>query len=144
MGVVALLVLAVGLARGWTSLVPVAIVLACGSYGAELALDGRALDTAAPLLAVAALVTAELAYWSLAERDRVTSEPGEQWRHAAFVAVLGLGALLLGLLLLALADTVRARSLSLDVAGAIAAVGAFVVIIARVGPRDPGAGSDTR
>jgi len=50
----------------------------------------------------------------------------------------------LGSLLLALADTVRARSLSFDVAGAIAAVAAFVVIIVRVGPRDPGAGSDTR
>jgi hypothetical protein len=109
LGVVALLVLAVGLARGWAPLVPVAIALACGSYGAELAIDDRALDTAAPLLAAAALVAAELAYWSLAERDRVTSEPGEPWRHAAFVAVLGLGALLLGSLLLALADAVHAR-----------------------------------
>jgi hypothetical protein len=130
LGVAAVVVLLAAVVRGWPVLIPPAIVLACGSYATELAIDDAPLDVLAPVLAAAVLVTAELAYWSIEERARTVSDPGEELRHGAFVAALGLGGLGLGALLLGLVDAVHARSLALDVSGTIAAAAALVVIVA--------------
>ena len=127
---IALVALVAGLALGWPSLVPVAIALACGGYAAELAIDDAHLDSMSPLIGAAVFLAAELAYWSIEAGEPVSTEPGESGKHAAFVALLGLGALLVGALLLALADTVHAQSLALDVTAAIAAAAALVVVIA--------------
>lgn len=132
-GVLALVVLVAALVLGWTLLVPAAVALAGAMYGIQLALDAEPLDTVAPVIAAALVLTAELAYWSLEEREHLPGDAGDGLRHAAFVAVLGIAALLLGGALLALVDRVRAESAALDVLGAIAAAAvlAAVVIAAR-------------
>jgi len=126
---VALVVLVAGLVLGWARLVPVSIALAAGSYAAELVLDGAPLDPAAPLLAVAALLAAELGYWSLEERESARGEPAEELRHAVFAAGLGVAALVVGVALLVLADLVRTEGLALDVAGASAAAAVLAAIV---------------
>jgi hypothetical protein len=131
-------VLLAALVLGWSPLVPVAIALAGGTYGAQLAVDDAPLDVLAPALCVALVLTAELGYWSLEERERVPGDPGDGLRHGAFVALLAIGALLVGAALLALVDVVRAESLALDVVGAVAAAAvlAAVVLAARSRVRD--------
>ena len=106
-------------------------------YAAQLAVDDAALDAGAPAVAAGLLVTAELAYWSLEERERIPSEPGGALRHAAFVALLGTGALLVGSVLLVLVDGVHARGLTVDLAGAVAAAAVLFAIAlgARQRPR---------
>ena len=128
-GIGALAVLAVGLILAWSPLVALAIALVGGSYAAELALDDAPLDRLAPALAALVLVAAELAYWSLDERERIADDEGGRARHVAFVAALALGALLVGALLLALVDLIQTRSLALDVAGAVAAAAALLAIV---------------
>jgi hypothetical protein len=126
---VALVVLVAALVLGWTPLIPAAITLAGAMYGSQLALDDEPLDTVAPVLAAALVLTAELSYWSLEERERIPGDPGDGLRHAAFVAMLGVAALLLGGALLALVDQVSAESVALDVLGAIAAAGALAAVV---------------
>ena len=132
----AALVLLAAIVNGWPALVPLAVTLAGGTYAAQLALDDAALDAAAPAIAVGLLLAAELAYWSLDERERIRGEAGESLRRAAFVAVLGLGAFLGGATLLALTDVVRAGGIALDLIGAAAAVAALAtILVAAVGGR---------
>lgn len=125
---VALVVLVAALVLGWSQLVPVAIVAVGGLYAAQLAVDDAPLDTAAPVLAASLLLVAELSYWSLEERDRLPGDPGDGLRHAAFIAILALGALLAGATLLALVDAVRAEGLALDILGATAAAAILVAV----------------
>jgi hypothetical protein len=117
------------LVLGWPSLVPVAVALAGGIYAFELAIDDAPLDAAAPAVAVGVLLAAELAYWSLDERERATGDPGQGLRRAAFVALLGVAALVVAGVLLALVDELRARGLALDLVGAIAAVAVFATVL---------------
>jgi len=125
----AFLALVSALVLGWPSLLPPSLLLLGGLYGAQLALDDPALDGAAPFFAAGLLVTAELGYWSLEERDAVKAEPGEGLRRAAFVALLALGALLVGSLLLILTDGVRAGGLAVDLLGAVAAGAVLLVVV---------------
>lgn len=124
----ALLALVAALVLGWPSLVPGALVLLGGLYGAQLAVDDAVLDAAAPLFAAGLLVTAELGYWSLEERERVQVEPGEGLRRLSFVALLGLGALVVAASLLALVDVLRTSGLAVDLIGAAAAAAALIAI----------------
>jgi hypothetical protein len=133
---VALLALVAGIVLGWPSLVPASLVLLGGMYGAELAVDDAALDAAAPLFAAVALLSAELGYWSIEESERVKGEPGESPRRLAFVAALGLGALVLGGLLLALVDAVSAGGLAFDLVGAAAAAAVLLAIVGAARGRD--------
>ncbi|MGH3134371.1 MAG: hypothetical protein ACRDNY_11650 [Gaiellaceae bacterium] len=132
---VALLALVAGIVLGRPSLLPASLVLLGGLYGAELAVDDAPLDAAAPLAAAGLLVAAELGYWSIEERGLVQTIPGEGLRRLAFVATLGLGALLLAAVLLVLVDAVRAGGLAVDLLGAAAAAAALlaVVLLARRG-----------
>lgn len=127
--VVSLVALVTAVASGWSPLVPLALALAGGAYAAQLAADDAPLDAAAPLVAAGLLVAAELAYWSLEEREHVSGDPGQGLRHLAYVAALGVVALVVGALLLALVDEVHVRGLALDVAGAFAAAAALTVIL---------------
>ena len=136
-GALALRALGAASVRGWAVLSPVAAALAGGLYGVELAIADAPLDVAAPAVAAALLLTAELAYWSLEERRRWRGDPGDGVRRVALVALLGVGAFLVAAVMLALVDAVRARSLALDLVGAVAAatVLAVVLIVARA-PRE--------
>ena len=87
------------------------------------------LDTLAPLLAAGLLLAAELAYWSLEERQNVRTEAREQLRRLAVVAALALGSLFVGAVLLAVADVARTRGLAVDLVGAAAAAGALLLLV---------------
>ena len=126
---VALVVLVASLVLGWAPLLPAALVLLGSVYAAQLYADDARLDGAAPLFAAGFLVTAELGYWSLEERERVEAEPGEGLRRVAIVAVLGLVALLVAASLLALADILTTRGWAVDFLGAAAAAAALLAVV---------------
>jgi len=126
---VAVLVLVVVLVVGVPSFVPVPFVIVGAVYAAQLAVDDVPLDAAAPAYAAGLVVGAELAYWSLEERERVDGEPGDDLRRCAYVAALGIGTLLVSSVLLVLADALRTRGLGVDVLGATAAALALLAVI---------------
>jgi hypothetical protein len=131
---IGLLALVAALVLGWTPLIPVSIVVVGGGYAAQLAIDDAALDTSVPVVAAGLLVAAELAYWSLEERDRVQGDGGDRLRRVVFVAGLGLGALLVGSVLLALVDAVSTTGLAVDMLGsAAAAITLFAIVLATRG-----------
>jgi len=133
---VAALTLLAAVVNGWAPLVPVAVALAGGAYAGQLALDDAPLDVSAPAIAVGLLLAAELAYWSLDERQRIRGEAGESLRRVVFVAVLGVGAFVTGAVVLALADTVRGGGIALDLVGAAAAIAALAtILVAAIGGR---------
>ena len=113
---------------GWTGLVPVALGALGGWYGLQLAVDDAPLDLAAPLVAAALIVTAELAYWSLEERERVEGARGDAFRRLVYVAALAFGTFVVSGLLLMLVDGVRPGGLAIDLLGAAAAAAALVAI----------------
>ena len=133
LSVVGIVALVAAVVLGWSTLIPAAIVVVGGVYVTQLAIDDAGLDGAAPVFAAGLLVTAELAYWSLEESERVRGDAGDGLRHAAFVAALGVGALLVASLLLALVDAVSTRGLAIDLLGTVAAAAALfaVVFVAR-------------
>ncbi len=108
---------------------PGALVLLGAAYATNLVLDDARLDVRAPLVAAGLVVVAELAYWSLEERERVRSEPGEALRRMGLVALLAIGALSVAGALLAVTDVVQARGLALDLLGALAAAAVFLVVV---------------
>jgi hypothetical protein len=133
---IALLALVAALELGWTPLIPVSIVAIGAGYAAQLAIDDEGLDGGVPVVAAGLLVAAELAYWSLEERDRVQGDGGERLRHVVFVAALALGALIVAAALLALVAAVRTTGLAVDIVGAAAAaVALFAIVIAARGHR---------
>lgn len=127
---VAALVLALGLVLGRPRLVSLALVLLGGLYALYLGVDHPPLDVSAPAFAAGLLVAAELAYWSLDERAHVPVDRGEALRRTGVVAALGVGALVLGAALLALADAARTRGLAVDLVGAAAAVALLLSLAA--------------
>jgi hypothetical protein len=141
-GAVALLVLVAAVVLSWAALIPVAVAAAGGMYAVELAIADTPLDVAAPAVAAALLLCAELAYWSLDERERWSGDAGDVLRRVAFVALLAVAAFLVAGSLLVVADGVRAGGLALDLLGAVAAVAvvATVLLIARE-QRQPSNGS---
>ena len=144
MAAIAIVALVAALVLGWSSLVPAALLLLGGMYGAELAIDDAPLDAATPLVAAGLLVTAELGYWAIEEREPVRADPGEGLRRVAFVAVVGLGALLVASLLLALVDVVRADGLAIDLIGAAAAAAALLAVVVFTRRRDETAAREQR
>ena len=129
MAAIAFVALVAALVRGWSSLVPVAVALAGGTYAVELAVDDAPLDVAAPAIAVGLLLAAELAYWSLDERNRARGDAGEGLRRAALVALGGVAAVVVAGGLLVLVDAVRTRGLALDLLGALAAVAVLATLL---------------
>jgi len=125
---VAAVVLLAAIVNEWSPLVPIAVAAAGGIYAVELALDDAPIDLAAPAIAVGLFLTAELAYWSLDESERIPGDPGDGLRRAAVVGLLGVAAFVVSSALLVLADGIRARGLALDIVGAAAAVAALAAI----------------
>jgi hypothetical protein len=126
---VALLALVIAIVLGWTQFLTASLGLLGGFYGLQLAVDDTPLDLAAPIVAVGLIVTAELGYWSLEERERVEGEAGDSLRRLAFLSVLGLATFVLVAALLALVDAVRTRGLAVDLLGAAAAVATVVTVV---------------
>ena len=126
---VGVLVLVAAVVLGWSSLVAASVVLIGSAYAVHLALDDPTLDTRAPLLAAGLLLAAELAYWSLEERQNVRTEARDQLRHLAAVVALALGGLFVGAVLLAVADVARTRGLAVDLLGAAAAATALLLLV---------------
>lgn len=139
---VALLALVAALVLAWPSLVPGALVLLGASYTTQLVVDDAPLDFQAPLFAAGLVVTAELAYWSLEEREDVRGEPGDALRRLGFVALVALGTLAVGAILLVVTDAMRAGGLAVDLLGAAAAAALLLLIVA-VG-RDASRDSDAQ
>jgi hypothetical protein len=133
-------VLLAGIVLSQPGLVPVAAILAGALYGAELAIASAPLDIGAPAVAAGLLVTVELAYWSIEERQRWSGRAGDGLRHAAFVALVGLAAFLVATALLVVIDAVRAKGLALDLLGAAAAAAVIVTILV-LGRTQPSSGS---
>jgi hypothetical protein len=124
----ALLALVAGTVLGWPRLIPVALVLLGGLYGAELAVEDSGVDPAASLVALGLFLTAELAYWSLEEQRGFRLGAGELLRRLAVVAGMALGVLLAAAGVVVLVDAFRTGGLAVDVLGAAAAAATLVAI----------------
>jgi hypothetical protein len=129
MSAVAVLALLAALVLGWPRLLPASLVVLGAVYALYLFVDDVALDSLAALFAAGLLVTAELGYWSLEEREDVQVDPGEQPRGVALVAGLGLAALVTSAALLAIADAVEAGGLGVDLLGAAAAAAVLLMVV---------------
>jgi hypothetical protein len=123
--VVALTVLAAGLALRIPITVPAAIAVLGAEYVAILGFEADTLDTQAPVVAGALLAVAELAYWSLELRVPVVDEAGTYLRRLALLAALIVGVVGVGAIMLTLVEVVEAGGVPVDVLGAVAALGAL-------------------
>lgn len=75
------------------------------------------------------MLVAELAHWSLEERERVQGEPGDALRRVATIALLALAGLVAAALVLAVADAARTGGLAIDLLGAVAAAAVLLVVL---------------
>ena len=108
--------------------VPVAVCLLAAPYVASLAFELDGIDTRAPLLAAALFSVAELAYWSLELRGALADEPGTSLRRVALLAGLAVATIAVGTVVLAVVEGVSARGTTVDLIGAVAAVGAIALL----------------
>jgi fucose 4-O-acetylase-like acetyltransferase len=125
----AIAALGVAVALGWSVLVPASLVIVSGVYAVQLTVDDAGLDASVAPFAAGLYLTAEFAYWSLEERAMLNGDPGEGLRRLAIVAMLGITAFVVAVVLVALADVVRARGLALDLLGAAAAASALLAVL---------------
>jgi hypothetical protein len=126
--VVAITVLAAGVAFRLPVTIPVAITLLGAEYVAILGFEAEALDTQAPLVAGALLAIAELGYWSLELRGAVVDEAGTYLRRIALLATLVVGVVGIGAIMLTLVEVVAAGGIAVDILGAAAAFGALALL----------------
>ena len=108
--------------------IPAAIVVLTAPYVAGLGFEIDGIDTRAPLIAALLLAVAELAYWSLELRGTLSDEPGTYLRRVALLAGLAVGTIAAGTAVLALVEQAGDGGTVVDVAGALAAVGAIASI----------------
>lgn len=126
--VLAVAVLAMGLVLSIPATIPGAIALLGAEYVAILGFEADALDPRAPLVAGALFAVAELAYWSLELRGPVIDEAGTYLRRIALLATLVLGAVAIGVGVLALVEVVATGGVAVDIIGAAAALGALALL----------------
>jgi hypothetical protein len=122
---------ALAVPRRWASLLPLGLLCVGASYGLHLALDERSVDAAAPLVAAALFIAAELAYWSL-ERG-APSRRGAAARRAGGVALGAVLTALVGSLVLVAASGVSG-GVALEALGVLAALltlGAIALLASR-------------
>jgi hypothetical protein len=130
--------LAGGIAVGFGSAVPVAVVLLGLEYCAALSIDDRPLDVRSALIGAGLLLMAELSFWSLELRAAIAAEPGSQLFRLAFVLMLATGALGLCAVIVAIVDRLGRSGFAIELLGAGAAVAALAaILLAR--PRSEGA-----
>jgi hypothetical protein len=128
-GLVAVVVLAISLAAGWTSGIAWTLVLLAVEYAAALAARGTAeVDAAAPLVGAGLLLLAELGYWSLElagpgyEEERVVA------RRLGALGVLAFLSVLLGAFVVVLTAAPLGGGLAWDAVGVAAAGGTLAIV----------------
>jgi hypothetical protein len=122
-------VLAVVLLLGLPQLVAASAALVGGGYAASLAIGEGGVDLAAPLVAAGLLLTCELAFWAHDIHATSPDEPGLRGLHAAWLSLLTLGTLAVGVALVTLVDVARLDGLAVEALGAAAALGVAAVLL---------------
>jgi hypothetical protein len=130
LGIAAVSVLFVGLVVRWKPLLPWAFVLVGAEYAAFLLLDQRAIDSYAPLYAVALLLVAELAYWAL-DPESVSAEPGLLGRRISLIVASALVGGGLGAMILTVSEFAIHGGILLEAVGVAASV-ALLFMLARL------------
>lgn len=125
---VAAALLAGGLVLRRPVVIPAAVCVLATPYVAGLGFEIDGLDTRAPLIAGLLFVIAELAYWSLELRGTLADEPGTYLRRVALLAALAVATIAAGTIVLAVVEAVAARGAAIDIAGALAAIGAIALL----------------
>ena len=113
--------LALVLVRRMDELLPWALIPLGIAYTLSLVLHGSSVDGGAPLVAAGLLVCAELAVWSLDERDAIAAERAVVLARASALAALVLAGLAVSGLVIAL-SLAPANGLAWTVLGAVASV----------------------
>ena len=101
-------------------MLPLGVFVVGAAYAAALAVRSGGVDSQAPLVAAGLFVATECAYSSVA-RSAGRSTPELTARRVVFTLVTGVGAALVGALVLVAANT-SARGLGLEILGAVAAL----------------------
>jgi hypothetical protein len=129
-GALALLLLGVALWRGWPTFVAWALALLATGYALALALgpERATLDAAAPVVAAALLVVAELAYWSLELRDPGRWEGPLLARRLGMLGVLALVSLALGSVVVVFTTVEIEGGIGLTALGVGAAVATLAIL----------------
>lgn len=110
-------------------LLGLALAALAGAYAALLAIDEPSLDMRAAGVAAALLVVGELVGWSRELASTTRDEPGGAWRRPAWIAAVGIGALLLVWALLALVDLARVEGLAVEAVGGASALAAVLLAL---------------
>jgi hypothetical protein len=126
LGGAAVFVLVVGVAAGRSFLVPWAVAGLGAAYALSL---GGEVDARVPLFAVALLVTAELAYWSLRLRGSAPDEPGMAQRRVIGLLLGSTVALVVCVALATLAGVKVGGGLGAEAIGLLAAIGAAALLL---------------
>jgi hypothetical protein len=130
---VALVLLALGVAWPLPSLLPWPVAILAGTYAWKLGHGG--IDQWTPVFAGGLLAVAELAYWSIELRGRWQDAERLTERRAALIAVLALAALAASGLVLAATSLRIGSGIATDLLGIAAAVAALAVVAALARPR---------
>jgi len=128
-GVLATVVLALGLVAAIPSLVPLSAVLLAAGYGSALAIEHRQLDLGAAVVAAGLLLLCELAFWSLELRAAIAADPGSRLLRLAFLLGLAAAAVAACGLVLAAVDLAATGGLLIEIVGALAAVAAIGLLV---------------
>lgn len=122
--------LGVGLALRRPGLVAPALVLVAAGYaGALLVRDADQLDAAAPLVACALLLAAELAYWSIELAQTGRAESRVLARRAGAVLALAAASLALAAGVLAATELPFGGGLAWNLVGLAAAAAAVMLVV---------------
>lgn len=135
----ALLALVLALAGWWAAGAWVAQALLGSLYVAVVALQSPEVDTSAPAVAAALLISGELAVLAHSLLAGLLLDPRELARRLLVLAGLGMGAVAVGWLLIAGSVTALPGGMLTTALGAAAAVGAIgvVVLVAREAFTEP-------
>jgi hypothetical protein len=128
-------VLAAALILRLLPLITAGLALLGAAYAVLFALRGATIDVRAPLYGAALLVVAELAFASV-ELRAGRAEPALAARRAATLVLVAAGAVVTGLVVLAVAATPLDGGVGLEAVGVAAAV-ALLVALGRVAVRSP-------
>jgi hypothetical protein len=135
LGVALVGTLATAAALVWPIALGPALATSAGAYALLLAIDEPRLDSRAVAVSVALLVTGELVGWARELRSTTRDEPGNAWRRPIWIAGLAFAALGLSWTVLAAVDLARVEGLAVETVGALAALGALVLVL-RLSPRE--------